>query len=105
MLDRHIGDVMKTLTDLKVADNTMVVFTTDNGPDRGAFAFINKKNHLRLGTMRGMKGSVYEGGHRVPFLYWWPSGIHQARVQNYPFLRAVFSSNFFRAVFSCTFIV
>ena len=53
MLDRYIGDLMAKLTELQIADNTMVVFTSDNGPDRGGFYFLNKMGHLRMGTLRG----------------------------------------------------
>ena len=79
IFDEYMGDVMKTLTDLDVADNTLVVFTSDNGPDQGGYLHLtNKFGHMRMGTMRGKKASVYEGGHRVPFLSWWPKGIHQS---------------------------
>ena len=69
---------MKRLQDLKVADNTFIVFTSDNGPDQGGLNLLNKMGHLRMVTMRGRKASVYEGGHRVPFLTWWPKGIDRA---------------------------
>ena len=79
IFDEYMGDVMKTLTDLDVADNTLVIFTSDNGPDQGGYLHLtNKFGHMRMGTMRGKKASVYEGGHRVPFLSWWPKGIHPA---------------------------
>ena len=39
---------------------------------------FNKMGHMRMVTMRGKKASVYEGGHRVPFLSWWPLGTHKA---------------------------
>ena len=78
IFDEYIGDIMKKLQDLKVADNTFVIFTSDNGPDQGSLDYLfNRFGHLRMSTMRGKKASVYEGGHRVPFLTWWPKGIHK----------------------------
>ena len=38
----------------------------------------NRWGHMRMATMRGKKASVYEGGHRVPFLSWWPLGTHRS---------------------------
>jgi len=61
-----------------VADNTLIFFTSDNGPDQGAFNMANRYGHMRMATMRGKKASVYEGGHRVPFLSWWPLGTHRS---------------------------
>ena len=79
IFDEYIGDIMARLHELEIADNTVVVFTSDNGPDLGTLSsLLNKKGHLRMSTMRGKKASVYEGGHRVPFLVWWPNGIHQS---------------------------
>ena len=78
IFDSYIGKVMKSLHDLDIADNTLVFFTSDNGPDQGAFNLFNKMGHMRMVTMRGKKASVYEGGHRVPFLSWWPLGTHKA---------------------------
>ena len=78
VFDKYVGNVMKTLHDLEVADNTLIFFTSDNGPDQGAFQMANRFGHMRMATMRGKKASVYEGGHRVPFLSWWPKGIHRS---------------------------
>ena len=61
LLDMYIGQIMKTLHDLNIADNTMVVFTADNGADSSAFKMFNDLGHIRMGTMRGKKAAVYEG--------------------------------------------
>ena len=76
--DDRIGLMLKALEDLNLADNTLIVFTSDNGPDGGAFQNQDYAGHVRFGTFRGKKASVYEGGHRVPFLVWWPKGISRS---------------------------
>ena len=78
LFDEYVGNVMKSLHDNNIDENTLVFFTSDNGPDQGAFNLFNKMGHMRMATMRGKKASVYEGGHRVPFLSWWPLGTHKA---------------------------
>ena len=60
--DENIGRVLKTLDDIIAADNTLVIFMTDNG---------GISDHFRAG-LRGQKGTVYEGGVRVPFFARWP---------------------------------
>ncbi len=75
-LDDLVGDVMKKLDSLGVADNTIVVFTTDNGaenftwPDGGQTPFA------------GGKGSVLEGGFRVPCVLKWPGVVQPGKVEN-----------------------
>ncbi len=64
-IDFNIGILLKKLDDLKLADNTIVIFTTDNGPNS------NRYN----GDMKGRKGSVDEGGVRVPLFVRWPKHI------------------------------
>ncbi|MFG0332678.1 MAG: sulfatase-like hydrolase/transferase [Maioricimonas sp. JB049] len=64
-IDVNIGRILQTLDDLGLSENTIVLFLTDNGPNS------NRYN----GGMRGRKGSVHEGGVRVPLFVRWPGHI------------------------------
>lgn len=65
VMDESVGEIMTTLRDLKLDDNTIVIFCSDNGANK------NGSN----GRLRGFKGGLYEGGHRVPAAVWWPGKI------------------------------
>eukprot|EP00913_Durusdinium_trenchii_P028464 g26692.t1 len=73
-MDRGIGEVVDTLKELKLDRNTLVIFLSDNGANR------NGSN----GKLRGFKGSVWEGGHRVPAIAWWPGRIKPGTVNRAP---------------------
>jgi len=62
-IDYNIGRVLKKLDDLNISDNTIVIFMTDNGPQQTRY----------IAGMRGLKGSVYRGGVRVPFFIRYPA--------------------------------
>lgn len=67
-MDRSIGTLRKTLRKIGIADNTLVWFTSDNGG-------LPKIKPETVGGLRGFKGSVYEGGLRVPAIVEWPTTI------------------------------
>ncbi len=69
-MDENIGRVLRRLDELKLRDDTIVIFMTDNGPNGARFN----------GGMRGTKGSLHEGGSRVPFFLRWPARFKQARL-------------------------
>lgn len=75
-LDRSIGTLRKKLRDLKIADETLLVFCSDNGG-------LPKIKPDTVGGLRGNKGSVYEGGLRVPGIIEWPAVI-KPRITSYP---------------------
>ena len=75
-MDRSIGTLRAALRRLNIADNTMLVFCSDNGG-------LPEIKPDTVGGLRGNKGSVYEGGIRVPGVIEWPAAI-QPRVTNYP---------------------
>ena len=69
-IDWSVGKIMKTLKDLEIDDNTIVVFTSDNGP------WLAFKSHGgSAGPLRAGKGTTFEGGQRVPAIFWAPGFI------------------------------
>lgn len=75
-MDRSLGTLRKSLRDLDLADNTLLVFCSDNGG-------LPNITPETVGGLRGNKGSVFEGGLRVPGIIEWPAVI-KPRVTNYP---------------------
>ena len=75
-IDDNLGRLRQTLTDLEIADNTLLIYMTDNGTAAGYRTRENKTYGFNAG-MRGTKASKYDGGHRVPFFIYWKDGaIH-----------------------------
>ncbi|MBT5915280.1 MAG: sulfatase-like hydrolase/transferase, partial [Opitutae bacterium] len=74
-IDHNLGLLRKHLKDLKIAENTILIFMTDNGTSAGCkFPGLDTEPTLGFNAgMRGKKSSIYEGGHRVPFFLHWPS--------------------------------
>lgn len=75
-MDRSLGTLRRWLREMKLADNTLLVFCSDNGG-------LPNIQPNTVGGLRGFKGSVFEGGLRVPGVIEWPAVI-QPRVTNYP---------------------
>ena len=78
-LDRQVGRVLDLLDELGLADNTIVFFTSDNGVTmlKGQ---VDYEFFRSVGPLRGLKGSVYEGGIRVPMIARWPGRIQPGSV-------------------------
>jgi len=78
-IDRAMGRLRAELRTLGVADNTLVWYTSDNGP-RGP----GPNRPISRGGLRGLKGSLWEGGIRVPTIIEWPAVIDEPRVSTVP---------------------
>ncbi len=83
-LDAGIGRVLKALEDQKIADNTLVVFTSDNGPSAEPVAYGPEGADFSNGPLQGYKFSSHEGGIRVPFIARWPGRIPAGAVRDTP---------------------
>ncbi|MEW4528703.1 arylsulfatase [Maioricimonas sp. JC845] len=76
-IDENMGRLVARLDELGLAENTILIFTTDNGTAAGVARGRQQQNAKWKGYnagMRGQKGSEYDGGHRVPFFVRWPAG-------------------------------
>jgi autotransporter-associated beta strand protein len=74
-LDWAVGKVLDKLENSGAASNTLVIFTSDNGPDEFTYQRLQQYGHSSIGTLRGIKNDLWEGGHRVPFIARWPGKI------------------------------
>jgi arylsulfatase A len=77
--DATVGAVLAALDELQLADDTLVIFSSDNGPEIFAYDRIRRTGHRSAGGLRGLKRDVHEGGHRVPLLLRWPGVIRPGR--------------------------
>ena len=91
LVDWAVGQVMDTLEQRGLAENTLLIVTSDNGPLRGSLepgaresTATVSNGHRSAGPLRGFKGRIYEGGHRVPFIATWPQRIPAGTVSDQP---------------------
>ena len=92
LVDWATGQIAKKLEELGLTNDTLIIVTSDNGPLLGSLEFGKSEGtakitngHKSMGDLRGRKGRVWEGGHRVPFVARWPSNIPAGTVSHYTF--------------------
>lgn len=93
MLDWMVGEIINTVDRLGVADHTLIILTSDNGPKQVGIdgrkdgyyfgKFVTDFGHKSAGDLRGFKASIWEGGHRVPFIAKWPNKIAASQVSDH----------------------
>lgn len=81
VLDDQVGEIVNKLKELGLAENTLVVFSSDNGPHQEGGA--DPEYFDSNGPLRGFKRDLYEGGIRVPTIAWWPGKIQAGRTTDH----------------------
>ena len=79
-VDHCVGQIIDALERTGQADNTILIFCSDNGPEHPCYQRILDHDHYSMGDWRGMKRDLWEGGHRVPFLIRWPGHVPSSTV-------------------------
>lgn len=88
-VDRHVGRLLDKLDELGLSDNTLLVFSSDNGPAPIWDVATAHSGTGEVGPFRGCKASLYEGGIRVPFIVQWPGRIPAGKVDDETIISAV----------------
>lgn len=78
--DWVVGQVLSAIKTRRLEDNTLVIFSSDNGPEAYAWKRAEDHEHFSMGDFRGLKRDVWEGGHHVPFIIKWPGEIEAGSV-------------------------
>lgn len=74
--DWAVGEIMKALEKNNLTENTLIIFSSDNGTSPGAnFKELNANGHFPSANLRGAKADIWDGGHRVPFIVRWPGNV------------------------------
>jgi arylsulfatase A len=81
MVDAQIGRVLAALEKADMTQDTLLVFTSDNGP-MWLPADVARFGHTAAGGLRGMKGDAWEGGHRMPFIVRWPGRVKAGTISD-----------------------
>jgi len=83
-VDDTVGQIVAAVEEMGLTENTLIVFTADNGVSPQAdLKSMEEDGHFSSYIYRGLKGTLYEGGHRVPFVVKWPKKINKAFETDY----------------------
>jgi arylsulfatase A len=82
-MDRTIGQIVDAIDELGLSENTLILFTSDNGPTFERLGGADSDFFASSGPLRGRKGSVYEGGIRVPLIARWPGKVAEGTVSEH----------------------
>ncbi|MDO6736286.1 arylsulfatase [Wenyingzhuangia sp. 2_MG-2023] len=81
--DATVGAITKALKDNGFSENTLVIFSSDNGTSKAAnIKGLEKKGHIVSAGFRGSKSDLWDGGHRVPFIVRWPGKVESGSVNH-----------------------
>ncbi|MCW9712733.1 sulfatase-like hydrolase/transferase [Aliifodinibius salicampi] len=85
-IDNGVGDIIQLLKDLDIDENTMIVFTSDNGPHRESYGYgeYDPTFFDSFGPLDGIKRDTWEGGIRVPTIAWWPGRVSEGSMNDSP---------------------
>lgn len=83
-MDRSVGRIVDLIRELNLEDNTLILFTSDNGPTHGRVGGADSVFFHSAGEFRGLKGSLYEGGIRVPMIANWKGHVPAGKTTDLP---------------------
>ncbi|MDX2445010.1 MAG: arylsulfatase [Bacteroidales bacterium] len=76
------GQILKTIKEKGLEENTIIIFSADNGTESYAWERAENYGHFSMGDFRGLKRDVWEGGHHVPFIIKWPGKVEAGSISN-----------------------
>jgi arylsulfatase len=82
-MDRSVGRILELLRDLGLEEDTIVIFSSDNGPVGDRVGGSDSIFFVSAGVLRGFKGSLFEGGVRVPMIVYWPRRTRPGRTSDH----------------------
>ena len=82
-MDKGIGEIVHLIDSLGLAENTLIIFTSDNGPTYGRVGGADSKFFESANPFRGLKGNLHEGGVRIPLIARWPGKIKEGTNSDY----------------------
>lgn len=88
-MDKQIGLFLDKLEEMGIRDNTLIIFSSDNGPEDYQISNARHSGVGNPGPFRGRKRSIYEGGIRVPFILSWPGNIPAGKINDHSVVNGV----------------